>query len=333
LGNWWVESLWYGASPLKWLLWPFSVLYAGLARARRALYRSGLRPVIELPVPVIVVGNIAAGGTGKTPTTVWLARELSERGFAVGLVSRGYRGRAKRWPQRVGADSDPNEVGDEPVLLAKLTACPVAAGPDRVAAAELLLSQHRLDVLLCDDGLQHYRLGRRFEIVVVDGARGLGNGLALPGGPLREPPSRLSEVDAVVVNGSGFALSGAFRAKLAPARLYQVAGRESRRLEEFANTEVHAVAGIGNPRRFFAMLEGAGLKVQPHPLPDHARIAASQLEFDDGAPVMITEKDAVKCASIAHQGVWAVGVELSFDGEDGARLMRRVVNSLRPPSE
>jgi len=325
----WLESLWYGTSPLRWLLWPCSALFAALVRLRRVLYSAGLKRHVRLPVPVVVIGNIAVGGTGKTPTTVWLARELSERGFAVGVIARGYRGRAKHWPQRVTPASDAREVGDEPVLLAKLSGCPVVAGPDRVAAAGRLIEECRVDVLLCDDGLQHYRLARQFEIAVVDGARGIGNGLALPGGPLREPPSRLGEVDAVVVNGDGWSASGVFRARLVPTRVYQVAGQAQRRLADFANSEVHAVAGIANPHRFFGMLEAAGVRVKPHALPDHADISAAELEFEDGALVMITEKDAVKCRSFAQPNVWAVGVELSFDDDDGARLMRRIVNSLR----
>lgn len=324
----WLESLWYGGSPLKWLLWPLGMTFALTVAARRALYAAHLKHPIEMPVPVIVVGNITVGGTGKTPITAWLARELGERGFAVGVVTRGYRGRAKHWPQRVTAASDPRQVGDESVLLAKLTGCPVVAGPDRVAAAQQLLAESGVGIVLSDDGLQHYRLGRRLEIAVVDGERGIGNGLALPAGPLREPRSRLTEVDAVIVNGRGFGFAGAFQAELVPTRVYRVAGEEERHLGDFANTEVHAVAGIAHPERFFATLEAAGMRVVAHPLADHADIGLGALEFEDGAPVLITEKDAVKCQSFAPENVWAVAVEPRFEDDDGARLMRRIMNEL-----
>jgi tetraacyldisaccharide 4'-kinase len=312
---------------MKWLLWPLGIGFKVAVSVRRALYRAGRLASVRLPVPVIVVGNIAVGGTGKTPSVAWLARELRERGFSVGIISRGYGGRAKSWPQAVTDASDPREVGDEPVLLAQLAGCPVAVGPDRIAAGQQLLAEHAINVLVADDGLQHYRLGRQFEIAVVDGARGLGNGLPLPGGPLREPAQRLSEVDAVIVNGPGWAGQGAFRAKLEVTRVYQLAGVEERKLSDFSGTLVHAVAGVGNPGRFFSMLEAAGIIVDPRALPDHSDIDVSELEFDDDAPILITEKDAVKCAA-PRADIWVIAVELRFDGDDGGRLMRRIVNAL-----
>ena len=171
-----LNDIWYGKSPLRYALWPVSAVYRGLARLRRTAYRRGWRPIVEAPVPVIVVGNVSVGGTGKTPFVIWLADQLKQRGRKVGIVTRGYRGKGKEWPRAVTADSDPEEVGDEPVLLARRTRCPVVAGPDRVACVEALLEDSRVDVVLSDDGLQHYRLARAFEIAVVDGARGMGNG-------------------------------------------------------------------------------------------------------------------------------------------------------------
>ena len=196
-----LNSVWYGRNPVRWVLWPVSLLYLALARLRRTAYARGWRQAVETSVPVIVVGNVSVGGTGKTPFVIWLAEQLKQRGRRVGIVTRGYRGRGTQWPQPVTADSDPYEVGDEPVLLARRTGCPVVAGPDRVACVEALIKETRVDVVLSDDGLQHYRLARRFEIAVVDGVRGMGNELCLPAGPLREPPGRLQEVDAIVVNG------------------------------------------------------------------------------------------------------------------------------------
>ena len=284
---------------------------------------------VELSVPVVVVGNVSVGGTGKTPFVIWLAAQLRQRNLRVGIVTRGYRGRASDWPRLVTPDSDPREVGDEAVLLARRTSCPVAAGPDRVAAAERLLEALAVDVLLSDDGLQHYRLARRFEIAVVDGVRGMGNGLCLPAGPLREPVERINQVDAIVVNGGDWGHAGVFRATAVVTGVHRVKGGESRTLESFKGREVHAVAGIGNPQRFFDLLEDAGLDVIPHPLEDHADLGAAQLEFDEPGAVLITEKDAVKCEEIAHDDVWCVVVDLQFDSDRTARLMRLIMGELR----
>ena len=203
-----LNGIWYGKSPLRFALMPVSAAYVALARLRRTAYRRGWRATVETPVPVIVVGNVSVGGTGKTPFVIWLAEQLKQRGRKVGIVTRGYRGKGTEWPRAVTAQSDPREVGDEPVLLARRTGCPVVAGPDRVACVEALLADARVDVILSDDGLQHYRLARAFEIAVVDGVRGMGNGLCLPAGPLREPVSRLQEVDAIVVNGGDWGHAG-----------------------------------------------------------------------------------------------------------------------------
>ena len=322
------EALWYGDNPLRFALFPFAFVYRSIAQLRRAAYRRGVLKTVELPVPVVVVGNVSVGGTGKTPFVIWLAGQLQQRNLRVGIVTRGYRGSARDWPRVVDAKSDPHEVGDEPVLLARRTGCPVVAGPDRVAAAQRLLAEHRLDAVISDDGLQHYRLGRRFEIAVVDGVRGMGNGLCLPAGPLREPAARINEVDAIVVNGGDWGHAGVFRAKAVVTSVYRVSNREPRTLESFKGASVHAVAGIGNPQRFFDLLDEAGLDVMPHPLEDHAEIGPDQLTFDEPGAVLITEKDAVKCESIAHANVWCVVVDLSFDADKTARLMRLVLRDL-----
>ena len=314
-----LTAIWYGESPLRWVLWPVAAVYRLLAQLRRAAYARGWLKTVDLPVPVIVVGNVSVGGTGKTPFVIWLAAQLKQRGMRVGLVTRGYRGTAKDWPRAVGPDDDPTEVGDEPVLLARRTGCPVVAGPDRVAAAQRLLSQTPVDVLLSDDGLQHYRLGRRFEIAVVDGQRGMGNGLCLPAGPLREPMERIHEVDAIVVNGGDWGHAGVFRADAVVSEVRRVKDRAPRTLDSFKGKMVHAVAGIGNPQRFFDLLEDAGLDVEPHPLEDHAAFGPDDLAFEEPGAVLITEKDAVKCESFAHEDVWCVVVDLLFDADtDGA---------------
>ncbi|HWN37694.1 MAG TPA: tetraacyldisaccharide 4'-kinase, partial [Gammaproteobacteria bacterium] len=253
---------------------------------------------------------------------------LKQRGRKVGIVTRGYRGKGTEWPRVVAADSDPEEVGDEPVLLARRTRCPVVAGPDRVACVETLLEHMRVDVVLSDDGLQHYRLARAFEIAVVDGLRGMGNGLCLPAGPLREPPSRLQEVDAIVVNGAGWGHAGVFRADAVVTKVYHLKDGAERTLESFRDKPVHAVAGIGNPQRFFDLLLAADLDVDAHPLEDHAEITLDELTFDEPGAVLITEKDAVKCEHLKANGVWCVVVDFKFDADSASRLMQLVLRGI-----
>jgi tetraacyldisaccharide 4'-kinase len=322
------NSVWYGNSPLRFVLWPLSQIYLALARLRRLAYARGWLTAVETGVPVIVVGNVSVGGTGKTPFVIWLAAELKQRGRRVGIVTRGYRGKGREWPRAVTADSDPDEVGDEPVLLARRTGCPVVAGPDRVACVESLLAAARVDVVLSDDGLQHYRLARRFEIAVVDGVRGMGNGLCLPAGPLREPSARLNDVDAIVVNGGSWGHAGVFRAEAVVTRVYNLKDGSPRTLDSFRNDRVHAVAGIGNPQRFFDLLRDADLDVIAHPLEDHAAIGPGELTFDEPGAVLITEKDAVKCERLDVEGVWCVVVDLRFDADSTARLMRLVLRDI-----
>lgn len=323
-----LNSVWYSNHKLKWILWPVGLLFGVLARVRRTLYRRGWLRSVRVGAPVVVVGNVSAGGTGKTPCVIWLAQALESRGFSVGVVSRGYGGAGRAWPVDVGADSDPTLVGDEPVLIASRTGCPVVAGPDRVAAAQRLLDRHDVDVVVSDDGMQHYRLARDFEVAVVDGSRGLGNGLCLPAGPLREPPERLREVDAVVVNSGSWPFEGAFSAELVPVGVRQLRGGREATLADFAGRRAHAVAAVGNPERFFAMLEDAGLDVDPRPLPDHAPIRPADLRFDDPDPVMITEKDAVKCGSFAGEAVWCVVVDMRFADGGEERLMSELMRGI-----
>jgi tetraacyldisaccharide 4'-kinase len=323
-----LTSIWYESHWLRWALWPAGALYLVLARLRRHAYLRGWLRTFEVDAPVIVVGNVSVGGTGKTPFVIWLAAELKQRGRRVGIVTRGYRGKAQQWPRAVTGDSDPREVGDEPVLLARRTRCPVYAGPDRVAAANALLRAASVDVLLSDDGLQHYRLARSFEIAVVDGVRGMGNGLCLPAGPLREPPSRLQQVDAIVVNGGTWGHVGVFRGQAVVTRVYRLKDRQERPLESFRGDAVHAVAGIGNPQRFFDLLADAGLDVIAHPLEDHAGFGPEQLAFDEPGTVLITEKDAVKCEAFAPDDVWCVVVDLKFDADRTARLTRLIQREL-----
>ncbi|MGE0383562.1 MAG: tetraacyldisaccharide 4'-kinase [Gammaproteobacteria bacterium] len=302
-----MDEIWYGRSALAAALAPLAWLYGAAVYLRRHAYASGLAAMVEIPVPVVVVGNITAGGTGKTPLVVWIAHCLARHGYRPGVVCGGYRGQARAWPQQVRADSDPVMVGEEAVLLARHCAAPVAAARNRIDAALALLEHHGCDVLVCDDGLQHYRLSRDVEIAVVDGVRRFGNGRLLPAGPLREPPSRLRSVDMIVTNG--IAGRGEFPMRYVPggARSMFDPAREVA-LESFAPREVHAVAGIGHPERFFSMLRAAGLRVHKHPFADHHRFTAAQISFGDGLPVLMTEKDAIKCQRFADREHWYVPI-------------------------
>jgi tetraacyldisaccharide 4'-kinase len=286
---------------------------------RRLLYRIGVLHSERLAVPVIVVGNITVGGSGKTPLVLWLAEFLRRHGYRPGLISRGYGGKAGCWPQAVDAGSEPRVVGDEALLLARRSGCPMAVGPDRVAAASQLIAEHDVDIIISDDGMQHYRLGRDIEIAVLDGERRLGNGLCLPAGPLREPPGRLKSVDFVVTNGS--ARAGEWSMQLVAADALPLLAGEGRPAPDFASGPVHAVAGIGNPGRFFATLHALGLETIEHPFPDHHPFGKGELDFNDTAPVLMTEKDAVKYLDYAGKRHWYLPVTARLPGEFGKALL------------
>lgn len=307
-----LQHHWYRLSPLHLLLYPLSLLFRTLSALRRFLYRSGILASVRLPVPVVVVGNISVGGTGKTPLTLWLAQQLIDNGWHPGIVSRGYTkdGRRRDIPHEVSIEDAADMVGDEPLLMAQRALCPVWISRDRPAAAQALLAAHpECDIILSDDGLQHYRLQRSAEIVVVDGARRFGNGLLLPAGPLREPVSRLYKADAVVVNG-GETHGGEFAMQLAGTGFYNLLNPERVvTAAEFAKQRLHAIAGIGHPQRFFAQLERLGLNAQPHPFPDHHRYTPPDIAFDDADAILMTEKDAVKCAAFATERCWVLRVD------------------------
>ena len=325
----WLTRRWYSPAPAPWFLRPLAALFGLLARARRARQQARAREA-RLPVPVIVVGNIAVGGTGKTPFVIWLVERLREWGWQPGVVSRGYGGRASGWPQRVGADSDPRLVGDEPVLIATRARCPVVVGPDRLAAGQTLLAGGGVDVVVSDDGLQHYRLWRDLEIAVVDATRGLGNGELLPAGPLREAVPRLAEVGLVVANGPGWTapMGRQVTMRLRAVEARALDGAATRPIGAFAGQTVHAVAGIGNPARFFAMLSQQNIRLIVHPFPDHHPFTRADLEFGDGLPVLMTEKDAVKCRAFAGTGRWVVPVEAGLD-TDSVALVQELTQALK----
>lgn len=312
----WLQAQWYRWSVWHALLWPLSLLFGLLTALRRRWFTSD-RHRSRLPVPVIVVGNIALGGTGKTPLVLALAAALQTQGLRPGIISRGYGGQALG-VQAVHSQSDVNVVGDETLLLARKSQCPVWIGKDRVAAGAALLNQHpEVNVILSDDGLQHYRLARDIEIIVVDAARWFGNGQLLPAGPLREPVSRLKQADAVVINGW---LPGAplkrreFTMQLQGDLLYNLRNPALRaRPEVFVGQTLHAVAGIGNPQRFFTHLSQLGLRFVAHAFPDHYRFRPQDFAWPDTETVIMTEKDAVKCEDFVGDNVWTLPVTASLD--------------------
>ena len=312
---------WYRRGPLAWALWPASVLFRLAVTARRILYKLRLAPSSHPGIPVIVVGNLVAGGSGKTPLVIWIAEHLKRKGWSPAIVSRGYGARIET-PRAATIADDAATVGDEPIVLARRSGCPVWVGPDRVAVIAALRAAHpEVDVLVLDDGLQHYRLRRDLEIAVVD-ARAFGNGFLLPAGPLREPASRLRSVDAVVSHGA--AVKG-YAMRLVGAELHRMTDAADRRpASAFAGQKVHAVAGIGEPNRFFLHLARLGVKVAPHPFPDHHRFAPQELDFGDDAAVMMTEKDAVKLRHAARANWWVLPVTAELDPAFGEWLSERL---------
>lgn len=314
-----LDHYWYSLNQVALLLLPLSWLFCALVALRRAAYRAGWLRSERLPVPVVVVGNITVGGSGKTPLVIWLARYLREQGLHPGIISRGYGGLAAHWPQPVDADSDPHLVGDEPVLMAQYCDCPMAVGPDRVAAARLLLQAHACNIIISDDGLQHYRLVRDVEIAVLDGERRLGNGFCLPAGPLREAPDRLGSVGLRV--GNGRAEEGEHLMTLQPGAVFHLRDGVQRTLDDFRGCRVHALAGIGHPPRFFQLLRDHGIEVIEHPFPDHHRYAVADVQFGDGLPVLMTEKDGVKCRAYGDEHLWSVAVSARLPEAFGARLL------------
>jgi tetraacyldisaccharide 4'-kinase len=323
----WFNRIWYERRVPPWWLLPFSLAYGAAAGSRRYLYAKRLRRSTRMPLPVIVVGNLSVGGTGKTPLVCWLVARLSDLGFKPGVVTRGFGGSAGS-VRLVGAADEPRIVGDESILLARRTGGPVAIGRDRPAASQLLVNAG-CDVIVSDDGLQHYALARDCEIVVIDGDRRFGNGWLLPAGPLRETPARLGSADAIVVNGGRSLLEGALSMRLEAKSALSLIGNAAKPLDGFAGQTVHAIAGIGNPERFFNMLRAHGIEVVGHPRPDHAQLEAGDICFADERPVLMTEKDAVKCRLIAGPRHWYVPVTASFEDPESKVLLSVVIDAIQ----
>ena len=313
---------WYRRSAVAWLLWPASLAFGVVVAVRRLLFRLGLLRSERAGIPVLVVGNLTVGGAGKTPLVLWLAEFLKSRGWCPALVSRGY-GSAPGPPRAATLASRYSEAGDEPIVLARRSGCPVWVGVDRAAVVRALREAHpEVDLAILDDGLQHYRLRRDVEIAVVD-SRGFGNGFLLPAGPLREPASRLRSVDAVVAHAApgieGFAMV------LEGDTLYRMTNAAERRpAAAFRGETVHAVAGIGDPSRFFLHLRALGVRIEPHPFPDHHPFAPGDLDFAGEAPLVMTEKDAVKLRHAARPNWWVLPVTARLDPAFGDWLVGKL---------
>ena len=323
-------KLWQKTSIITWLLAPFSLLFWLISQIRIALYRKKILKSYRSPVPVLVIGNISVGGNGKTPLVIWLVEQLQKKGVKVGVISRGYGGENKVYPQLVTPESNPKLMGDEPLLIAQRTHAPVAISPNRQQSIELLLSQFELDLIVTDDGLQHYALERDMEWVVVDGERRFGNGFVLPAGGLRELPSRLKQVQAVICNGKN-ANAGEHAMHLEPDFVINLKTGEKRKLSEFTQS-VYALAGIGYPPRFFNMLKELGIPLaETFSFADHQAFTAEMIvpELSQNLPLLMTEKDAVKCKAFTQGNWWYVPVSARFSEKSTACLVRMVMDLIK----
>lgn len=322
-----MTGIWLKRGVAALALLPVGLLFALLSKLRRTAYRIGLIATVRLPVPVVVIGNIIVGGAGKTPLTLLLAQQLTATGRKPGIVSRGYGGNSNA-ARKVGAGATASAVGDEPMLLALRTNCPVYVGANRVAAARALLAENPdCDLILCDDGLQHYALARDVEIAVID-RRGLMNGWPLPAGPLREPKGRLKEVDALVLNGAATAPVAnvpVFRMRLEGERFYRLDDPNvTCAASDLAGRKLHAVAGIAEPQRFFDHLTALDLRFDPHAFPDHHRYVSADFRFV-GDAILMTEKDALKCDALSPLPIWVLPVEARIE-PDLARFVLEKIN-------
>ncbi|MEH6456066.1 MAG: tetraacyldisaccharide 4'-kinase [Cocleimonas sp.] len=318
----WLESVWYEDGNGRFLLMPFSYLYSAINNYQR---KTQTQKQVKLLCPVIVVGNITVGGTGKTPLTIHIVKLFQKAGYKPAIITRGYGGKAKSWPQFVNADSDASLVGDEAVLMAQRTGVPVYAGANRLESVSQLLDAHDCDVIVSDDGMQHYKLPRDIQIAVIDGKRQLGNGYCLPAGPMREKKERLDSCDLIVVNGKTTLANNAnkknyFEMALSGKTLINLSTNEEKQLSDFSEHEIQALTGIGNPQRFYSTLEASGLNISENSFPDHYAFQERDLSFSDDSIVIMTEKDAVKCKSLIgndkHYWYLPVTANLPHDFDD-----------------
>ena len=303
-------------------LWPVSKLFQILVWIRTYLFRIKLFKQYRFKVPVIVVGNITVGGTGKTPLVMYIANMLQQAGFKPGIVSRGYKGRLSNQVLAVDTFLTPQDVGDEPLLMAKKSICPVVIAKKRAKAVAYLLNNFEVDIVISDDGLQHYALARNIEIAVMDESRGVGNGFCLPMGPLRESKSRLRSVDIVVNNGIKNNLKDYTMRISAESTVYSLADANNLvNLDSFKGQLVHAIAGIANPNKFFNLLQESGIRLVKHAFPDHYLFTAKDVSFTDNLPIIMTEKDAVKCAGFATSKHWVLPIKVSLSNQFNEKII------------
>lgn len=318
-----IANSWYKKSIISYLLFPFACVFFLIVKLRYFLYKRGWKKVHKVSVPVIIVGNLTVGGTGKTPLVIWLANFLQNAGYKPGIITRGYGGTHTQ-SVFVSKDSNPSVVGDEALVMAKHTDCPIIVGTNRIFSARQLLANKGCNILLGDDGLQSYYFGRDVEIVVIDGERRFGNGFCLPAGPLREPISRLKQVAFIVTNGE--AKIGEYTMRLLANSACMVNNPGIRKnLDDWVGQSVHVVAGIGNPQRFFNMLEKIGLRVIKHPFPDHYVFMQEDLDFKN-YPIFMTEKDAVKCQQFAKDNCWFIPVKTEVESSFGENILRAIAD-------
>ncbi|BFI54478.1 tetraacyldisaccharide 4'-kinase [Yersinia pseudotuberculosis] len=319
-----IERIWSGQSRLYLLLLPLSWLYGAVTWLIRASYRLGLRSAWRSPVPVIIVGNLTAGGNGKTPVVIWLVEQLQQRGYRVGVVSRGYGGKSAVYPLLLSDNTTTAQAGDEPVLIFQRTGAPVAVSPKRADAIKALLQSHAVDFIITDDGLQHYALQRDFELVVIDGVRRFGNGWWLPAGPMREREGRLQSVDAAITNG-GLAAEGEIPMQLVAREAVNLVTGQRQPAEQLQH--VVAMAGIGHPPRFFATLNLLGIKPEnEHAFADHQDYSLAQLSRLTSGPqiLLMTEKDAVKCRAFALPNWWYLPVDAQLPSDRADKLLLNI---------
>ncbi len=325
-----IRAQWNKRGIWAWLWLPLSLLVCALASLKRKAYEEGLFTASRVNAPVIVIGNLSVGGTGKTPLVAHIAQLLDKQGYQPGIISRGYKGSARRWPQNVTPESNPQKVGDEPVMLAGLTGCPVVAGPDRIRSAQQLIDQNKCDVILSDDGFQHLKLVRDINILVFDAALndGLGNRWCLPSGPLREPAGarRAADMQVFHENVPGSTRGATYAMTLIPGEIYALNDNTIASMDLLKQQPLHAVAGIGNPGRFFESARGLGLNILEQSFDDHHVFTTKDLAFDDEYDVITTQKDAIKLANIeTRRAIWVLPVQ----ADPGTRFDADLLDKLR----
>ncbi len=319
-----IQYSWYKQSKITFFLRPLSWLFCCIVWLRKNLYQFNILKSYGLTVPVIIVGNITVGGNGKTPLVIWLADKLKQSGYRPGIISRGYGGLAKKWPQQVRPDSDPLIVGDEAIVISRRTSCPMAVGPNRVETGRALVKYSNCDIVISDDGMQHYRLKRDIEIAVVNNSTKFGNELCLPAGPLREPISRLDLVNFIVSNGGEN--KDSFNMQYKGKTLYSLQTQDTIDLTAFKNKKVHAVAAIANPERFFLSLQKNNLELVKHVFLDHYSFNAVDLDFEEDLPIIMTEKDAVKCHRFNIKNCWYLPIECEISNSLELSILNKLEN-------